>query len=217
MVVINYVEWLPCAWKSLLIKQLEKNKEKVIHELWRVLNKNDFPWNGKNTDEINAIDRWFIDKESKRYDGGDLSGKNIYFDRSFLTHLAYSYAYSRFMNIPSLKNTVKSYESALNDGKLIVPDTIINISIPSEISIQRQEEKMNINPSKALLFFWRDKTFLDDLFYAYSKLYESYSWRLIDIDGRLTTEEKIEQIMKLSDLSSWCANLDLEAYLSKIL
>ena len=217
MVVINYVEWLPCAWKSLLIKQLEKNKENVVHELWRVLSKNEFPWNGKNVDEINAIDRWFIDKESKRYEGVDLSGKNIYFDRSFLTHLAYAYAYSRFMNIPSLKNTVKSYENALNDGKLIVPDTIINISISSEISIQRQEEKMNINPSKALPFFWRDKKFLDDLFYAYSKLYESYDWRLIDIDGRLATEEKLEQVMNLSNVFSWGSDLDLEAYLSKIL
>lgn len=217
MATINYVEWLPCAWKSLLIKQLEKNKENVVHELWRVLNKNEFPWNGKNVDEINVIDNRFIDKESKRYEVVTPLKKNIYFDRSFLTHLAYAYAYSRFMNIPSLKNTVKLYENALNDKKLIIPDTIINISIPSEISIQRQEEKMNINPSKALPFFWRNKKFLDDLFYAYSKLYECYSWRLIDIDGKLSTEEKLEQVMKLPNDSVESSNLDLEVYLSKIL
>ena len=217
MVLINYVEWLPCAWKSLLIKQLEKNKENVVHELWRVLNKNEFPWDGKNVEEINTIDKWFIDKESKRYECVDSSKKNIYFDRSFLTHLAYAYAYSKFMNIPSLKNTVKLYENALNDGKLIVPDTIININIPSEISIQRQEEKMRINPSKALPFFRRNKRFLDDLFYAYSKLYESYNWKLVDIDGRLTTEEKLEQIMKLPDAPLDNSNLDLEAFFNKII
>ena len=217
MAIINYVEWLPCAGKSLLIKALEKNKCNVIHELWRVLNKKDFPGDGKSLDEIRNIDNWFVDKEWQRYIWLPISNENIYFDRSFLTHLAYAYAYSRFTKIKSFKDTVHTYEKALDDGILFSPDVIINIKVPSDISIQRQNEKILQNPNKALPYFWRDKQFLNDLLYAYSKLYESYKGNFIEIDGKLTTEEKLSKVLNAPVVEPWKNGIDLDYYLTKML
>jgi hypothetical protein len=78
------------------------------------------------------------------------------------------------MNIPSFKDTVLKYKQAIDDGYLLSPDVIINIKVPSDISIQRQNGKIAQDPNKALPYFWRNKQFLNDLLYAYSKLYESY-------------------------------------------
>ena len=217
MAVINYVEWLPCAGKSLLIKALEKNKCEVVHELWRVLDKKDFPWNWKSLEEIKNIDNWFIDKEWNRYIWLPSSSKNVYFDRSFLTHLTYAYAYSRFMNIPSFKDTVLKYKQAIDDGYLLSPDVIINIKVPSDISIQRQNGKIAQDPNKALPYFWRNKQFLNDLLYAYSKLYESYIWNFIELDGKLTTEEKLAQVLNAPVINPWKSKIDLDYYLTKML
>lgn len=215
MGLINYIEWLPCAGKSLLIKKLEANNEKVVHELWRILKKEEFPWDWRSVEEVNLIDKRFINKESLRYGLIDDKDWNVYFDRSFLTHLSYAYAYSKFTNLPFLKNTIKLYEKALEDWNLIVPDTIVNISVPSTISIQRQKEKIKDNPHKALPYFFREKSFLDNLLYAYSKLYESYTWNFIDIDWRLTTEEKLAKVLNSPDNVWW--TLDLDHYLNAIL
>lgn len=216
MAIINYVEWLPCAGKSLLVKDLEKNRCKVVHELWRVLAKEDFPWNWKNLEEIRNIDNRFIDKEWKRYIWIPSSFENVYFDRSFLTHLTYAYAYSKFMNIPSFKGTVIKYKEAIEDGVLISPDVIINVNVPSDISIQRQNEKIALNPNKALPYFWRNKQFLNDVLYAYSKLFESYEWKIIELDGKLTTEEKLSQVLRNPTIIPWKSKINLDYYLTKM-
>ena len=215
MVIINYIEGLTCAWKSLLTKALEKEWEKVQHELWRVLNKSDFPGDWKNLEEIFKIDRRFIEQEQKRGINWQEKEK-IFFDRSFLTHLTYAYAYSKHTKIPSFEWTIRLYQEAIEYKKLIIPDTIVDIIISSENSIKRQENKIQANPQKALPTFWRDKFFLNNILYAYTKLYEAYNWLVIQLDSNLSTSEKLNKVLNFWIQKGRNLKLDLEDYLSKL-
>lgn len=213
---IAYIEWLPCAGKSFLIKALEQESKHIIHELGRVLDKSEFPWDGKTVQEIKNIDHRFIQKEHER--GLNLpEWKTIYFDRSFFTHLTYAYAYSRLLKIPSFQTTVELYQKAIDENKLMVPNLTIDINISSEDSILRQNHKIQANPRKALPWFWRDKDFLNDILDAYISLYKNYTWSLITIDAWFTTEEKLKKVLNFDFTSADWPKLDLEHYLSNLL
>lgn len=59
----------------------------------------------KRLKKLKKIDNWFINKEEWRM--SDLSKR--FFDRSYLTHLSYAYAYSNWISLPSFKLTVNRY------------------------------------------------------------------------------------------------------------
>jgi thymidylate kinase len=164
-----FIEGLPCAGKSELIKTLKGNGESVCDELGKLLRREEFPGNGKTLKQIEEIDRWFINKEEWRM--SDLSKK--FFDRSYFTHICYAYAYSHWISLPSFKPTVNRYQERVLNGGLSVPEYVIYIDVSSQESIDRQLNKIITGISKGLPDFWRDKSFLENTRLAYEKLWQS--------------------------------------------
>ena len=217
--VLIYVEGLPWAGKSTIIKALEESKKSVIHELGRVLSKNEFPWNWKTTQEIHEIDTWFIEKENLRYKPGwenNKNGSNIFFDRSFLSHLSYGYAYGILKWLPSFPWTIKLYDEAIKNNKVLIPDFILNISVSPELSIERQLQRTKDNPTKALPEFRRNNKFLNDILYWYSKLFPCLSSITLDIDWRLPTKEQIDFLLNFWFEQKNHTKIDLQKYLDSL-
>lgn len=203
-----FIEGLPCAGKSLLVKALQENGNHVVHELGRVLPRGSFPGDGKNADEIEKINEWFIDRESDRITNNTYG----YFDRSFFTHLVYAYAYEKFSGIESFHRTIDQYQIALDERRLTLPDKVIYIYENPSISIERQLFKISIG-RVALASFWRDEIFLRDTIVGYTALLESLSGvNTIILDAEMTTEEKLSKLKK--DRLNKCGkkSIDLVAF-----
>lgn len=187
---ITFIEGLPCAGKSLLTKELERNGNHVVHELGRTIPRDSFPGDGSSVDEIEKINEWFIDKESTRLS----SNLNGYFDRSFFTHLVYAYAYEKFSGIKSFHKTVDRYRDALDSGRLILPDEVVYIDEEVKTSIERQLFKISIG-RVALASFWRDETFLKNTVRGYESLLENLKGiDIITLDAEMSTEEKMNSL-----------------------
>ncbi len=205
------IEGLPCAGKSLLIKELESRDYDVVHELGRVISKDSFPGNGTNNREIKKIDEWFIKKEAER-----MKTENAFFDRSYLTHLTYAFAYESLANEKTFVNTVKRYQDKI-ESVLPIPDTIIYVSIEPLESIARQENKIAINPKKALPWFWRDISFLKRTARAYTALLSSTSGiNIISLDARLDTTKKAELVLDNMKTEIVPKIIDVKDYIYKL-
>lgn len=209
----RFIEGLPCAGKSLLTKRIKSMGGSVVHELGRIIPSNNFPGNGGNVAEVLEIDDWFIQKEGERLTSSDTA----YFDRSYLTHLAYAYAYGRYKGIPSLEATVQKYSQALNDNRLVMPEGIIYLEISPEESIQRQAIRIKMG-SKALDNFWSDKSFLNDIEYAYQRLFDSIdNVCLLQLSGELSTEEKYAQVSAVAENhKNGESTIDLAHYVKRL-
>jgi thymidylate kinase len=208
-----FLEGLPGAGKSTLLDHLGLRGIPVVHELGYVLDPTDFPGDGASVDEILAIDDWFIEKEKERMENA--SGV---FDRSYFTHLTYAYGYSRFMGLPSFEPTVRKYQSVIKAGQLHLPDGIIYVDVPPELSIERQETRMRLGVL-ALKGFWMDQHFLADLREAYDMLFQSCKGiPTVRIDGTLTSENQADQVIRhlagITESDSGRSNtVDLEHYI----
>lgn len=180
-----FIEGLPCAGKSTLAKYIEYKGGSVIHELGRVIPPGEFPGNGATVEEVLRIDDWFIEKEHLR-----TSQNSGYFDRSYLTHLAYAYAYGKYKDIPTLGKTTDKYKRAIDTGLLPVPEQIIYIDIRPEESVLRQDVRVKLG-HKALDPFWHDTCFLSDMKNAYETLLTTADGVDIEVvDALLATEDK---------------------------
>lgn len=209
---VIYVEGLPCAGKSLLVKQLELKGYKVIHELGRTIDPTEFPGNGRDLEETRKINDWFISKESQRSQQAGI------FDRSFLTHLAYAYAYSRLTGIPCFRPALQKYQEALTSGKLTMPDGVVYLELSSTKSVKRQIAKI-ASGRRPLDWFWRKKTFLDDTLIAYNSLLASLKGvKIIRIDGELSTKDKCRRLITNLNEESVSKNkyLDMQQYLDEL-
>lgn len=206
-----FVEGLPCAGKSLLVKHLEQQGHNVVHELGRTINPNDFPGNGTTLDEILKIDDWFIRHESDR------SNRTGVYDRSFLTHVTYAYAYGIYRGTQSFRPTVERYIDAIEAERLMLPDAITLIDIEPEESIERQVIRV-ASGRRPLDDFWSDIEFLGNLRRAYgSLLVKCMGIEVVFIDGHSTTEEKCQEVEpllvgtantdKVIDLDKYCEEL----------
>lgn len=188
---IIFIEGLPCAGKSELIKILKGNGESVCDELGKLVRREEFPGNGKTLEKIEEIDRWFMKKEEWRM--SDLSKK--FFDRSYFTHLCYAYAYCLWISLPSFKPTVNRYQERVMNGDLSIPEYVIYIDVSSQESIDRQFNKIVTGISKGLPEFWRDKSFLENTSLAYERLWQSLlNIPVCRLDGTLSTQEKSSQL-----------------------
>lgn len=186
-----FIEGLPCAGKSLLVNALAEQGNSVCFELGKVLNRADFPGNGRSLDEIEKINDWFIAKECERMQGEIAH----YFDRSYFTHLCYAYAYDRFMSLDIFSTTVKKYEEKISDGRLPLPWGVVYVDIESKESIARQKNKIAMRVSRGLPAFWRNEQFLNDTQYAYQSLFSSFfDIPVIYIDARLGTQAKLNKL-----------------------
>jgi thymidylate kinase len=181
--------------------------------LGRVISPSEFPWNWNTAEEIHQIDERFINKESLRYPDILRNDYNIFFDRSILSHLTYAYAYWRYKGLSSFVQTVKLYEKSLADWSNLLPDYILNIQISPDISIQRQLQRTKDRPQKALPEFRRNEDFLNDLLCAYSKVFECFDWKIIHLDGNLSTEDQLEYILNFDFSEVPSKQLDLKKYL----
>lgn len=188
---MKFIEGLPCAGKSSLIRLLGSNGYSITHELGRVLPKSSFPGNGKTIEEILKIDDWFIEKESSR-----CLETTEFYDRSYFSHLTYAYAYSRVMGLSSFEKTIGKYQKAINSNKLTLPSEITYINIDPETSIERQKIRVQ-NGSNSLDSIWQDRSFLRDLIWAYTSLFSCLEGiDVTEIDGRMSTEDKLEILSK---------------------
>ncbi len=61
-----FIEGLPGAGKTTLIRLLEKQGRDIEHELGHVIPASEFPGNGETIEAILGIDDWFINKEKAR-------------------------------------------------------------------------------------------------------------------------------------------------------
>ena len=191
-----FIEGLPCAGKSLLIKEMEACGDKVTYEIGNVLHRSRFPGNASSFEEAMSINRWFIGKEQERMHKSD----SLFFDRSYLTHFCYAYAYEKYKNITIFEKTIEMYRNEVEQGLLDVPKGIIYLNISSEDSIKRQREKIEKKISKGLPDFWRNQQFLEDTRDAYKALFSSVvdiPW--IEIDATLSTYDKYNIINKWSN------------------
>lgn len=207
---ITFIEGLPCAGKSLLTQSLQQSGEKVVHELGRVIPKEDFPGDGHSTEEITAINNWFIDKESERI-AGNPSG---FFDRSFFTHLVYAYAYEKLSGIESFHKTIDQYQAALDEGLLTLPDSVVYIDETPETSIKRQLFKISIGRT-ALASFWRDESFLRDTIVGYYSLFDNLNGiEVTTVDAEMTTEDKLNNIKETNQPLMASKSIDLAKFKS---
>lgn len=195
-----FIEGLPCAGKSLLIRALEARGESVCFELGKTLNKDDFPGDGTTLEEVNRINRWFIQKESERMK----QKTSLFFDRSYLTHLCYAHAYSRWISLDILEPTVMMYAEKIEDGSFPKPERVIYVDISSKESILRQEDKITKKISRGLPAFWRSEIFLNDTRHAYQKLFAAMNdIPILSINAELNTKEKLNKIQH------WLSNTEI--------
>ncbi|MGG7446978.1 AAA family ATPase [Kosakonia oryzendophytica] len=207
-----FIEGLPCAGKSLLINALAAQGEAVCFELGKVLKREDFPGNGRTLEEVEYINNWFIEHESQRMQDKAFR----FFDRSYLTHLCYAWAYSRLTSLDMFESTVRKYHKKIADGSLPLPTRVIYVDIVSSESIARQNNKIVSGISRGLPAFWRDTQFLDDTRYAYQQLFASFTHiPVLSITGQLTTDEKVKQVNHwLNDATQQgSAGIDCDLYI----
>jgi thymidylate kinase len=210
-----FIEGLPCAGKSLLIKALEAQGESVCFELGKMLNRDDFPGNGQSLDEVELINHWFIRKESERMK----ENPSLFFDRSYLTHLCYAYAYSRWTSLDIFESTVTMYANKIVEGSLPKPERVIYVDICSQESIARQEKKMTDQVSRGLPAFWRSERFLDDTRYAYQKLFTSMTGiPVLSINAELNTKDKLKKLQRWlsSTEAQGAADIDCDSFVDKV-
>lgn len=206
----KFIEGLPCAGKSTLIKRLETDNEHIVHELGRVIPANEFPGNGSSCQEIKQIDSWFIDKEAQRIH----DNQDGYFDRSYLTHLAYAYAYSRLTGLNSFEQTIGDYQNATTEEKIVPPDEIIYIKESPEESIKRQLRRIQLG-HRALDKFWRDEYFLKDTVLAYEAIMEcTENVSITILDSLDPVGIHANMLETVNNKSKSSPNIDLDAYIS---
>ncbi|HOI18646.1 MAG TPA: hypothetical protein PLX15_02170 [Candidatus Woesearchaeota archaeon] len=203
-----FIEGLPATGKSTLLYLLERQKYRVVHELGHVLPPNAFPGDGLNLEHMLSINDWFIAPESERF----VDDKQTIYDRSFLTHLSYAYAYSRYSGIDGFAPTMAQYALALAQERLFLPDTLIYLNISPEESINRQRIRIQNGEEPPLPSFWRDTNFLHDLKRADYALFDSMQGiKIVCLDATLSTEEKYS-LIPLEEMNSLGPRLDLDAF-----
>jgi len=206
-----FVEGLPAAGKTSLIKFLEIKGYPVVHELGRVLPQTAFPGNGKNLEHMIKINKWFIEQESNRF----VHHPDTAYDRSYLTHLSYAYAYSKYTGIIGFNLTINQYNSAIVNKLLVYPDSVIYLDISPEESIKRQITRTKREEQPALPTFWRDKKFLQDLKTADAALFKSMNnIQILKICANDTNKDKYNQVKLYLTKTSFDKNIDLEKYIS---
>jgi len=177
-----FVEGLPGAGKSTLLNTLNEQGIPVIDEIGHTIDQSEFPGNGSSIGEILDIDTWFINMERRR-----MQGPGVY-DRSYHTHLTYSYAYSHYTGLDAFPHTVAKYAEAIDQRVLDIPHGVLYVEASPELSITRQLLRIQMG-GLALDNFWRDKQFLSDLVRAYDALFESTEGiDIVRIDADASTE-----------------------------
>lgn len=203
-----FIEGIPGAGKTELIRLMGKRGYNVVHELGNVIPSEEFPGNGNTLDESLEIDDWFIQKEAER-----LQQRSGIYDRSYLTHITYSFAYSNLTGIPALEHTIQKYALAIKEGKLLIPDSIVFIQLSVNESISRQIQRVRIGEHTNLPKFWADPIFLEDLRSAYEVLLSVVTGiKVVRIDGKFTSEEKLAGIEPVINYERTEKNIDLNAY-----
>lgn len=131
-----------CAGKTTVIEKLRNPSAAVVGEYseYVVSATRDFP-KFPPADEKAAKDsfRFFFELEVKRKQNMDASGGNIVLlDRSIYTLLAFEVGASRLTGINILPWAVEYLEK--NRDEIIIPEQVIYMDVPAEVSRRRAEE-----------------------------------------------------------------------------
>lgn len=152
------------------IEQDEDDKGSFYHKLW--------------------VERMAIIENFKK------SIKGVFFDRSFFSNLAFSYAFDRFYNTKSYNYQKMLFENELSHYKI---DLIIILLVSSQESINRRKiQRYSLAPHL------KSKEFLENLHFFYSKLLPSLSNSpILFLDTDCLEQEKILNLIEtLVDINS---------------
>lgn len=188
-----FLDGLPGVGKTTVCHQLNKLGIQTIPDISAKVRQRDFPGDGVNLETSIEILSWFIIKEQERlkYEG--------VFDRSFLSHLAYAYAYEKFQNLQGLfSRYLDTFEDLIACDTLRLPDkmVILTTEVP-KISRDRLIYRSSQSGRSWLPFFWYDAGFRVNYFNLLSTLSACFSGANYTLDN---TTSAIETAGVIKDL-----------------
>ncbi len=167
------IEGIPCAGKSTLRENLQKNminKEFTLffsptfaeRKYFEEISPKNYP---ENFSEARNNEKWFLNYELNRL--RSLKSKPddtvVILERDFLSTLAFSYAYSKFKNIPSFYSNMNEFKDISIKDDFIFPDVRLVLDISLETFIERDKQR-----DKKLDYVFSDKKFISELIKFYS-------------------------------------------------
>ncbi len=190
------IEGLPSAGKTTFLDHYSKEYDKggCVKEIANELDKDEFfPGDSTDIDSATIINRWFLSKELERYQRATISLSKPYvlMDRGFITHLAYSYAFSKYFNTNIINITFETYIFAIQNNLLNIPNTLLIFDISPKCSLDRTLNRIYKSKRSQLPDFWKNKYFLKYIKEGYDIIaYELKS--LIDVKFIDAEKSKLE-------------------------
>lgn len=184
-----YIEGIAGSGKTTLSRALLEEGYPVVPEIGKYFGLSELREEGRNLEEINRIIEWFVHHEKQR-----LSQEGI-FDRSFLLHLAFYYAYEKFSGIKGSFNLcIEKYEGYVKRGELALPSSMVFLDVPFDFALNNLKKRER-NGFNKLSKLWYRQNALEDVRKAYKTMVSANSTQSLMLNSTNLQENK-EQLIK---------------------
>ena len=131
-----YIEGIVGSGKTTLSRALLEEGYPIVPEIGEYFGLSKLHGGGRKLEEINRSIEWFVYHEKQR-----LNQEGI-FDRSFLSHLAFYYAYEKFSGIKGSFNLcIEKYEGYVKRGKLALPSSMVFLDVLFDFALNNLKKR----------------------------------------------------------------------------